>query len=144
MTRTYTHNGSTHPISFPQLSDEHMANKVRMLYRSDLDHESVCLGARDRIKCLAAEKEQLLKACKDVLAALEKATQETGEILWLHNTLPGVHESAMERLQNVIDDAEGKSETCFDCGEKFSSSTGICDRCHDERDRIDEAKKTIG
>lgn len=108
MTRTYTHNGSTHPISFPQLTDEQMAHKVRMLYRSDIDHECVCLGARDRIKCLMAEKNKLLAACKDVLAALQKATQETGEILWLDHALPGVHESAMERLQNVIDDAEGR------------------------------------
>lgn len=56
-----------------------------------------------------AHTTDLLKACKDVLAALEKATQETGEILWLDHALPGVHESAMERLQNVIDDAEGRA-----------------------------------
>ena len=57
---------------------------------------------------LAKASPDLLKACKDVLAALQKSTQETGEILWLDHVLPGVHESAMERLQNVIDDAEGR------------------------------------
>jgi hypothetical protein len=93
---------------------------------------------------LLAASPDLLKACKDVLAALEKSTQETGEILWLDHVLPSVHESAMERLQNVIDDAEGKSETCFDCSEKFDVSTGICDHCREERDRIDEAEKAGG
>jgi hypothetical protein len=50
----------------------------------------------------------LVKACKDVLTALQKSTQETGEILWLDHVLPGVHESAMERLQEVIAQAEGR------------------------------------
>lgn len=63
------------------------------------------MNANAALICAAPD---LLKACKDVLAALQKATQETGEILWLDHVLPGVHESAMERLQNVIDDAEGR------------------------------------
>ncbi len=93
---------------------------------------------------LIAASPDLLRACKDVLAALEKATQETGEILWLDHVLPGVHESAMERLQNVIDDAEGRSKTCLDCGEKFVGPTELCDACLDERDGIDEIEKTRG
>ena len=93
---------------------------------------------------LAKTSPDLLKACKDVLAALEESTQETGEILRLEHVLPGVHESAMERLKNVIARSEGRQETCFDCGEKFDGATGICDLCHDERDRIDEVEKTRG
>lgn len=93
---------------------------------------------------LMAASPDLLKACKDVLAALEKATQKTGEILWLDHVLPGVHESAMERLQNVIDDAEGRSKACLDCGEKFVGPTELCDACLDERDRIDEVEKARG
>ncbi len=57
---------------------------------------------------LIAAAPDLLKACKDVLAALEKSTEATGEILWLDHVLPGVHESAMERLKNVIAQAEGQ------------------------------------
>lgn len=53
----------------------------------------------------------LVKACKDVLTALQKSTQETGEILWLDHVLPGVHESAMERLQEVIAQAEGQPKS---------------------------------
>jgi len=70
---------------------------------------AICDGDNRYVNATAiAALPDLLKACKDVLAALEKATEETGEILWLDNALPGVHESAMERLQNVIDDAEGR------------------------------------
>jgi hypothetical protein len=57
---------------------------------------------------LMASAPDLLKACRDVLAALQKSTQETGEILWLDHVLPGVHDSAMGRLQDVIAQAEGQ------------------------------------
>ncbi len=49
----------------------------------------------------------LVKACKDVLASLEKLATD-GEIIWLDGDLPGVHESAIERLKNVIAQAEGQ------------------------------------
>lgn len=54
--------------------------------------------------------QSMLAACKAVYAALDKATMETGEILWLDGVLPGVHETALERLMNVIDDAEGRND----------------------------------
>jgi hypothetical protein len=58
--RTYDHNGHTDlEISCPDLSDEQVANRVRMLMRGDLDHELVCQAARDRIKCLMKEKAEL-------------------------------------------------------------------------------------
>jgi hypothetical protein len=53
---------------------------------------------------LTAAESDAIKACKDVLAALQKSTAETGEILWLDHVLPGVHESAIERLKSVIED----------------------------------------
>jgi hypothetical protein len=46
-------------------------------------------------------------------------------------------------VDNVKDGVK-RQETCFDCGEKFDVSTGICDHCHEERDRIDETEKAIG
>jgi hypothetical protein len=75
--------------------------------RSDLDHELVVQAARDRIKCLSAEKSDLLSCCKAVLESLEKLATD-GEIIWLNDGLPGVHESAIERLKNVIAQAEGQ------------------------------------
>jgi hypothetical protein len=44
---------------FSHLTNDEMATKVRMLTRSDLDHEAVCVGARDRIKSLASQIEKL-------------------------------------------------------------------------------------
>jgi hypothetical protein len=43
----------------PELTDEQVAGMVRMLGRSDLDHEMVCVAARDRIMALSAELEKL-------------------------------------------------------------------------------------
>jgi hypothetical protein len=89
--------------------------------------------------------DDLEAACRAVLDALEKLAAD-GAIIWLDppHVLPGVHESAIERLKSVIAQVEVRQETCFDCGEKFDGSTGICDLCHEERDRIDEAEKAIG
>lgn len=41
------------------LSDIEVASKVRMLMRSDLDHEAVCMAGRDRIMYLNQKVEQL-------------------------------------------------------------------------------------
>lgn len=51
----------------------------------------------------------LLTACKAVLASLEKLASD-GEIIWLDppHVMSGVHESAIERLKNVIAQAEGR------------------------------------
>lgn len=56
---------------------------------------------------LIAAAPDLLEACKAALAAIRVACQD-GSIIWLDPpfVLPGVHESAAERLQNVIEQAE--------------------------------------
>jgi hypothetical protein len=41
------------------LTDEQVADKVRMLMRTDWDHEFVCTLARDRIATLAREHDRL-------------------------------------------------------------------------------------
>lgn len=49
------------------LTHEQVANKVRMLFRDDLDHEAVCMMARDRIVWLAArvaEADELIAAVR--------------------------------------------------------------------------------
>ena len=66
MGRTFEHNGQTRDLSLPHLTDEEMANSVRMLMRRDLDHEMICCGARDRIKCLMYEKAQLLELVRHI------------------------------------------------------------------------------
>lgn len=57
-------------IGMPHLTDEQMASRVRMLMRSDLDHESVCTSARDRIMCLVKEKSQLAERVKTLEAII--------------------------------------------------------------------------
>lgn len=72
-TRTYDHNGHTNlPIACPDWDDVEVAGRVRMLMRNDLDHELICTVARDRILCLAKEKErlsQLLLAARYLILA---------------------------------------------------------------------------
>lgn len=65
--RTYDWNHNKDcPISKPELSDFEVANMVRMLMRSDLNHEMVCTLGRDRIMCLVKEKKQLEKELADL------------------------------------------------------------------------------
>ncbi len=89
VTRTYTHNGHTHQIMLHDMSDEQMANKVRMLMRTDLDHELVCQAARDRIKCLSQEKAAFMAwldsevqegTCPEFLAAIRKVRDKFAQL----------------------------------------------------------------
>lgn len=57
--RTFIHNGNVREIDAPELSDAEVAGRVRMLLRSDVDHEAVCMMARDRILYLSQENERL-------------------------------------------------------------------------------------
>jgi len=45
--------------SFGDMSDEWVADRVRMLSRSDLDHETICCAARDRIMRLSIQLRNL-------------------------------------------------------------------------------------
>jgi hypothetical protein len=66
--RTYDWLHPDMPISCPDKSDEEVAGMVRMLMRTDLNHEAVCVAARDRIMCLHKE----LKAARDELEAVRE------------------------------------------------------------------------
>lgn len=58
----FTHLGNDREADMPWLSHAEMAGHVRMLLRTDLDHESVVCAARDRILHLAQENERLRAA----------------------------------------------------------------------------------
>lgn len=49
-----------------QFSDEQVASAVRMLTRDQLDHEAICILARDRIRSLAAELDRLREELEKV------------------------------------------------------------------------------
>lgn len=59
-----------------ELSDIEVAGKVRMLMRSDLHHEPVCVAARDRIMYLSQRVEKLEK----LFAAADKELR--GDYNW--------------------------------------------------------------
>lgn len=64
---TYDWNGHKDmPITGAQFSDFEIAGKVRMLMRDQLDHEAVCVMARDRIMALSKRVAEL-----SALAAIE-------------------------------------------------------------------------
>jgi len=52
------------------LSDIDVAHKVRMLYRTDLDHEAVCTAARDRIMYLSQQVELLKQEMSDAAKSI--------------------------------------------------------------------------
>lgn len=56
------------------LSDAQVASRVRMLMRDDLDHEMVCVMARDRIRHLSS-------VCSESIKALEIARNFIAEEL---------------------------------------------------------------
>lgn len=60
----FVHLGNNREADMPWLSHEEAAGTVRMLLRSDLDHETVTCMARDRILHLAQENERLRAVLK--------------------------------------------------------------------------------
>jgi|GEM_PF-3853950 len=62
--------------------------------------------ADEQNACLIAAAPDLLAACRVVLAAIEQANLG-GEVLWINRGSP-VHESASERLADVIEQATGE------------------------------------
>lgn len=57
--RTFHWLGNLREMSHLDVPDLEVARRVRMLMRDDLNHESVCTMARDRIMTLFEEKEAL-------------------------------------------------------------------------------------
>ena len=76
---------------FGELSDMGMASKVRMLYRTDLDHEATVTGARDRIIYLSQSLHKahlrLTKArtiIQDMVDGLNSSNWNEAKV-WLEN-----------------------------------------------------------
>lgn len=59
------------------MSHKEVANMVRMLTRSDLGHEGVCLAARDRIAWLAKRVEEMQAVCQRIVDAVEDGDEMT-------------------------------------------------------------------
>ncbi len=67
------------------LSDLEIADRVRMLMRTDLDHEAVCVMARDRIKYLSGRLTAVERQLREADAAYALQRWQTGDEPW-----PGV------------------------------------------------------
>lgn len=79
--RTYDWMDQTHEISRPDLPDEEVARRVRMMSRSDLDHEFVCTLGRDRIMALVKEKASLEEQVERLARAARFAITEMDGVL---------------------------------------------------------------
>ena len=77
-------------------SDAEVASRVRMLMRDDIEHESICVMARDRIRYLSAalearnlETERLKKSAELHGLELDRMKQQTirecAELMDVHN-----------------------------------------------------------
>ena len=64
--KTFELNGQLREVSYGDLSDEDIATMVRMMCRSDLNHEAVCVAGRDRILHLSQKCKALVEAIEAV------------------------------------------------------------------------------
>ena len=88
-------------MAYSKLSDMAMASKVRMLYRTDLDHESVVCGARDRIVYLSQELHKAhlrLAKAREIIESIN-VVADTEVTTWLANE--GVSYSCRENDTKV-------------------------------------------
>ena len=86
------------PIAGSHLTDTQVASAVRMLLRDQLNHEAVCLVARDRIVSLATERDQLK-------ARLEAAEREQQRVHELANRLLDANNGLIDTIRKLDLDA---------------------------------------
>lgn len=79
---THLHNTDLTALTGGNLTHDEVAGRVRMLTRDQLNHESVCCMARDRIKWLAHRESELVKLNAD-LTAKNDQLQEHARLLQL-------------------------------------------------------------
>lgn len=70
---------ATADLCFGHLSHIEMASKVRMLMRGDIEHEPICVGARDRIVWLAQREHDLLAEVRRLRAERDAAPPPGGQ-----------------------------------------------------------------
>lgn len=119
----------------PHWSDEQVASKVRMLMRDDLDHEAVCVMARDRIVYLSAvvaerdrqiaELPELKSIRGDFLEFVKKVSRATVTVPWEAGYGPeyaptaGDPEKSISELIAIV-----RRQTAQECAE-IAESFGI-------------------
>jgi hypothetical protein len=93
---------------FADLSDLELAFKVRMLMRGDLDHEAVCVGARDRIMYLSQQLAEALemanvqsKLKESAEAELERVDKECDKLVALNIKYSTEKEKAEEEVERL-------------------------------------------
>lgn len=70
---TRLHNTDLTTLTGGNLTHDEVAGRVRMLTRDQLNHESICCMARDRIKWLAHRESELLGKVRELQVALDDA-----------------------------------------------------------------------
>lgn len=66
--------------AFGHMSDEWIADRVRMLMRQDMWHEAICSAGRDRIMRLSLEVERLKAELKEATRCKHPTKRGTGSI----------------------------------------------------------------
>lgn len=90
-------------IGMPDVSDEDLAGRVRMLMRNDLDHEMIVCAARDRIMCLVKEKRELAERVKTLESELAELL---GLLKWM-NYRGGLGHDVHAKIDVMIAKLEG-------------------------------------
>jgi hypothetical protein len=89
------------PILGAHLSDEQVADRIRMLLRTDLDHEAVCLMARDRILALSQALEPMRRELDVLTVALQEARDDRDLFFQRATTAESKLHAIMSRVQFV-------------------------------------------
>lgn len=93
------------PMAYADKSDQEVAGMVRMLMRDDLEHESICVAARDRIGKLSHDVATLQgnieSLCRDVREAAGLPLKPCNEVGLIHQI-----RNAVTSLQMTISSLE--------------------------------------
>lgn len=125
-------------------SDDWVAGNVRMLNRTSVDHEAICVAARDRIKRLAQRVAELEAHCEDVEQAAMQANSVNGALLRDIEDLKGDLEEARDKLEkgpahepgtdpNPLDPTNQHFRICLRGHVAYSASFDECPSCKVER-----------
>ncbi|EKD89692.1 MAG: hypothetical protein ACD_33C00005G0007 [uncultured bacterium] len=97
-------------------SDHWVANEVRMLMRDQLNHESICTAARDRIMYLSQEVQRLTERETEAKNILENCPKDNDVDKWLANDNP-VNSYNVNKFKTQLEIIEGIKDsftTIFD------------------------------
>lgn len=110
MSRTFELRGTVRKDSGEDLSDDAVAGMVRMLCRSDLNHELVCVMGRDRILSLSQQCRRLEDALCTAICIIRNCHKSGDNLRRWANELIEESKLDFDAALSRVNDKEGDEE----------------------------------